>query len=592
MPRFRPVALASSLLALSLSLALPAGVQADWGGPLAFPIRTDAATRTLVGADGAKVTIVGDAAWSLLVQLSQAEVQQYLDDRRARGFNTVLVNLIEHKFADQAPANRYGQQPFLVAGDFSQPNDAYFDNAEWVVSQAELRGILVLLAPMYLGFTGSDEGWYNELVANGPVKARAYGAYVGRRFAAHRNVIWVHGGDQGPGAALDAVDAVVAGIKDFDTTNLHTAHPAPNSSSIDDYDRPWLGADAIYTPCGTTQAKTRAEWQRGRTMPIFHIEGYYEGEHTSTPACWLDQLYYTTLNGARGHVFGNNPIWFFGSGWPTALSSTGAQYVQHAAALFRSREGAELVPDVSGSIVAVNTGAFGNANYAAAAKAPSGRSVLVYLPVGGTIQIDTTQVPGPQFVAWWYNPRDGHSQNIGSFSTGGNAPFTAPDANQWVLVLDDPRIGSAPGSPGLANRYRIYSDITKEHHYTTDENEYTVLGTRGWVQEGIAHRVYRSTAPVNGITPVPLYRLYHSGIRQHLWTTDKNEYDTLATRNWGQEGIDGYILPAAVPGITVPLYRLSYKFLPIHLWTTDTNEYTVLAGRGWVQEGVAGHVAP
>ncbi len=144
----------------------------------------------------------------------------------------------------------------------------------------------------------------------------------------------------------------------------------------------------------------------------------------------------------------------------------------------------------------------------------------------------------------------------------------------------------------LSNRYRLFSDITKEHHYTTDLNEYTVLGTWGWVQEGIAHRVYTSPAPVDGVTPVPLYRLYHEGIRQHLWTSDRNEYDVLATWGWTQEGIDGYILPAEVPGVTKPLYRLAYAYLPLHLWTTDLNEYTVLPSWGWIQEGVVGHVVP
>lgn len=172
-----------------------------------------------------------------------------------------------------------------------------------------------------------------------------------------------------------------------------------------------------------------------------------------------------------------------------------------------------------------------------------------------------------------------------------NPAFAALQANDFEVV----HLGWKPLPPapsGLANRYRLYSDVTKEHHYTTDEYEYLVLGTRGWVQEGIAHRVYKDTTPVSGVTPVPLFRLYHPGIQQHLWTTDANEYAVLATRGWTQEGVDGHILPVAVTGVTTPLYRLAYRYLPLHLWTADRNEYDVLAGRDWVQEGVAGHVAP
>ena len=147
-----------------------------------------------------------------------------------------------------------------------------------------------------------------------------------------------------------------------------------------------------------------------------------------------------------------------------------------------------------------------------------------------------------------------------------------------------------PADGTLVNRYRLYSDVTKEHHYTTDLNEYNTLGSRGWVQEGVAHQVYATNAEVLGLVPVPLYRLYHEAIQQHLWTTDANEYSVLATLGWTQEGTDGHILASAVPGVTTPLYRLAYAFLPLHLWTTDLNEYQVLATLGWIQEGIVGHV--
>jgi hypothetical protein len=38
-------------------------------------------------------------------------VVRYLDDRAGRGFNAIIVSLIEHKFATNAPATRAGVQP-------------------------------------------------------------------------------------------------------------------------------------------------------------------------------------------------------------------------------------------------------------------------------------------------------------------------------------------------------------------------------------------------------------------------------------------------------------------------------------------------
>jgi hypothetical protein len=177
------------------------------------------------------------------------------------------------------------------------------------------------------------------------------------------------------------------------------------------------------------------------------------------------------------------------------------------------------------------------------------------------------------------------------FDAGFHSQFRTLQASDFEVV----QLGwkpPPPGPAGLASRYRLYHDGTKEHHYTTDEYEYLVLGTWGWVQEGVAHRVYRDATPVGGVTPVPLYRLYHPGVQQHHWTVDSNEYDVLGSLGWIQEGVDGYILPVAVAGVTTPLYRLAHSVLPLHLWTTDANEYAVLANQGWIQEGVAGHVVP
>jgi hypothetical protein len=87
--------------------------------------------------------------------------------------------------------------------------------------------------------------------------------------------------------------------------------------------------------------------------------------------------------------------------------------------------------------------------------------------------------------------------------------------------------------------------------------------------------------------------LYNPASYQHHWTTDANEYNVLGTMGWTKEGIDGYILPTAVTG-SVPLYRLYLNaYGGLHLWTTDANEKNVLSTTaGWKDEGVAGYVVP
>ena len=144
----------------------------------------------------------------------------------------------------------------------------------------------------------------------------------------------------------------------------------------------------------------------------------------------------------------------------------------------------------------------------------------------------------------------------------------------------------------LLTRYRLYHDGTKEHLYTTDTNEYSVLATRGWLAEGAIYQLYPGAGSLNGVAAVPFYRLYNRISLQHHWTTDANEYNVLGQGDWTREGIDGYILPSSVAG-SMPVYRLYLNaFGGLHLWTTDLNEKTVLSTRGWVYEGVAGYVVP
>jgi uncharacterized repeat protein (TIGR01451 family) len=141
-------------------------------------------------------------------------------------------------------------------------------------------------------------------------------------------------------------------------------------------------------------------------------------------------------------------------------------------------------------------------------------------------------------------------------------------------------------------RYRLYSDGTKEHLFTTDLNEYNVLGANGWSQEGTVGKVLNNPGSFNGVQATPYYRLYNTSSTWHHWTTDANEYYTLIQfTNWNGEGVDGYILPTLTAGAT-QLYRLLYPFVPgLHHWTIDANEYnTLISQYGWTGEGGAGFV--
>ena len=413
-----------------------------------FPVRTEPDKRHLVDAGDKPFLIQGDAAWSLIVQLTQAEVDQYLDDRKARGFNTLLVNLIEHRFSDSPPNNAYGQRPFLTPGDFSTPNDQYFAHADWVLSRAAEKGFLVLLVPAYLGYGGGDEGWYADMVANGSAKLRSYGRYLGQRYKDYTNILWTYGGDYNP-PDRSLVEAIADGIREYQPGAPGTAHTAPETAAIEFWGgEPWLQVNTVYT-YSPVYERSLQQYERPEQLPFFLLETTYENEHDVTTRQLRTQAYHALLSGAAGQVFGNNPIWHFnGPGlypttltWQQALQGAGSRSMAHVWGLFAALEWWRLEPDVDNSLL---TAGLGTGQDRAVSAAAGDRSfAIAYLPTVRNVSVNLGGMAGPHVAARWYDPTDG------SFTVVTGSPFPASGAHlfrpggdnsdgdgDWVLVLE------------------------------------------------------------------------------------------------------------------------------------------------------------
>jgi hypothetical protein len=400
------------------------------------PFRVSENHRYLIDRDGRPVFLQADAGWSLIANLSKEDAATYLEDRRAKGFNAVLVNLLEHKFARNAPRNFYGDAPFASLTDWSAPNEAYFAHADWVIRKAAETGITVLLAPVYLGYPGSDDGFIDEVMANGPEKLLLYGQYLGRRYSRFDNIIWVMGGDRDPGPARQNVDMIAFGIRQFDKRHLFTAHCHPESVVTEQYPGPWLDISNTYT-YQVIQTRLIEEYNRKPIMPFFMIESIYEGEHNSSEMQIRRQAYWTILSGGFGNVFGNHPIWEFSSGWQAALDATGSVSMMHWGKLFRSRPWFDLVPDQSHKVISDGLGEFWGFDYLGAAQTSDGSTVIAYMPTARTITVNMTKLPQGQVKAWWFDPRTGKASLAGTFPAEGARQFTPSGSGDWVLVLDD-----------------------------------------------------------------------------------------------------------------------------------------------------------
>ncbi|GAB4108257.1 MAG: DUF4038 domain-containing protein [Acidobacteriota bacterium] len=444
------------LWALGALLGLKDAVRAE-----DFPLRISQDRRYLETAEGRPFLVVGDTAWSLIAQLREEEVVEYLDDRRARGFNAIIVNLIEHKFAERAPAKLDGEPPFLADGDFSRPNPRYFSYAHWVVEAAHLRGISVWLCPAYLGWDGGDEGFFREVKAAGPRVLRAYGRYVGERFRDLPNVVWMAGGDYAlPESERWTGHELAAGIREGGASQLMTAHGGQTSAVATFGDASWLDIETVYSYRPDLWKEFRAAYRQVPVRPFVLIESTYEGEHGAPPERIRRQAWWGLLNGACGQFFGNNPIWYFdGPGfvhmrsapsWREALGLAGSRDTSRLGRFFATLPWHELVPDLDGRLVV--GGAGDDSAKAVAAHTADWRLAVVYIPADGSsrreLTLDLSRFEGG-VAGRWFNPaaEGGEAPAVGSLSAGRMQKLLTPGdngtgASDWVLVLESRQAGN------------------------------------------------------------------------------------------------------------------------------------------------------
>ena len=443
--------LQSVLMAGALLAAMATGSLAcERSGGTKFPLRIESGKNYPVDREGHPFFMHGDSPWSLIGDLTDEDAYLYLEDRKARGFNTVLVNLIEHRFSRNAPADAYGDRPFADNQDFVVPNEAYFAHADRILQRACDLGFLVLLAPAYLGYGGGGDGWYQEMAAAGAGELAAYGHFVGRRYRRFDNIMWVNGGDYDP-PDKELVRAVAQGVMKEDPDALSTVHGAPETAPLEFWGHePWLRLNNVYT-YGPVYAAAIREHDAGRGMPFFLMESAYEFEHDADQFQVRVQAYQAILSGAFGHLYGNNPIWHFGgpglwSGdltWQKALDSPGARSMQILHEYFSSIRWWDLEPDTWDDLLIAGQGSYHARTLAARTR--DGSLALVYLTAGRGVTLDLTKLAGPQVSARWVDPSSGGSETVpGSPFSAQLRYFDPPkgDHADWLLELRSPPVQS------------------------------------------------------------------------------------------------------------------------------------------------------
>ncbi|WP_119071477.1 glycoside hydrolase family 140 protein [Aggregatilinea lenta] len=421
--------------------------------------------RFLVYEDGTPFFWLGDTAWELFHRTTREEAEYYLENRLQKGFN-VIKAVILAEFDGLHVPNAYGDLP-LHDDDPARPNERYFRYVDTILDLAAEKGLYVGLLP-----TWGDK--VNLMWGLGPVifddqNARAYGEFVGSRYASRPNVIWIIGGDR-PEQSPDGADyssvwrAMVSGIQS--ATNgkaFFTYHPmGQRSSAMGFHDDDWLHLNMWQSG---HMARDLPNWEwiaqdyaRTPVKPVLDGEPAYE-DHPIDPFTrkWAPeygrfraydvrkQAYRAVFAGACGHTYGHHSIWQMYSPervpvnfphpfWREALNRPGAGQMMFLRQLLEAWPYLTRVPDQTLLISEPGEGPY----HVQATRASDGSYALVYIPTEDqTVRIDMSKFASNNVRIQWFDPRHGTTTPLGKIHGASVAEFTTPqEGPDWVLMLD------------------------------------------------------------------------------------------------------------------------------------------------------------
>lgn len=418
--------------------------------------------------DGKRFFWLADTAWSLFVNLDRAETQDYLDVRAEQGFTAIQAVAIFPSAGGPGP-NRYGDSPYgsglddLTITSGSDPEDDeeydYWDHVEWVIAEAAKRDLVVGILPVWA------DKQAGSLVTT--ENAYEYGKFLGERFGAEENVVWIMGGDAPADGVEDVWRELADGISAAGGRQPMTYHPRGDQTSIQWFaNDDWIDFHMLQGGhCLRYEVRhklLRTTYAAG--LPFIDGEPIYE-DH---PYCWEQppdgfstaqdvrrDAYWAVLGGAAGHTYGHHAVWQFltedkapelgGRGtWTEALDFPAAWQMRHVRHLIESRPRVEPADDL---LSEVGSGA----ERIAAAIDDDGSTLLVYTAAGREIEVDLLALRGKYAQPWWYDPRTGEATPLDEVVSDGPVRFTPPDDHDWVLVVDDTAAGySEPGKRSIA----------------------------------------------------------------------------------------------------------------------------------------------
>jgi hypothetical protein len=436
------------LLVATLCAAVLAPPLAAAEARAAFPLKVSANRRYLEDQAGRPFFVMGDTPW-FIQKLKLEDARMLMDDRVARGFNTLFLELLDDSRIPSVDG--YGNGAFESPSNITRPVEAYWNYAGQIMEEARQRGLFVIHNSIWFG--AGDGLWLHHVT---PQNCRVYGEFLAKRFARFPNLLWMHVGDRIPDARLTACTReLAAAVERHAPHQLQTAHLAHEfASAAHFHDDAWLDVNMAYT-YGAAYLHVLPEYQRANPVrPVLFGETGYEAEPNAihllpdaqagdlwTPFRIRRNAWWGVLSGACGYCAGTR-LWRWEPNWRETMQVRSTREAPHLLRGLQTIAWWRLAPDVKHEFVTAGFGAWKQADYVTAARAEDGSCGVVYLPTPRTITVDLARLRSP-VTARWFDPTAGVLQPVAGspFANHDRHEFTPPGKNaagesDWVLVLE------------------------------------------------------------------------------------------------------------------------------------------------------------
>lgn len=313
--------------------------------------RMSAGGRSLVHADGTPAVLVADTAWALPWRATETDVAQYAADRRAKGFNAVLLMSLQPDMRATGPSDRHADEGFDVAfadlpdGELTDINVGYFQTLDRLLGILLDHDIVPVLQPVFQGF-----GWKGLGAAGTVIDSRQYARYcrylVARYGAAP--VVYLVGAD-----GWGTESQIEAGGREIDAWDCYGQptgiHYNPAASNRAHQDADWLDFQWCQTGHSGAHVPERVAdmWRNEPVKAVANGEPTYErtGSEGTADGWWQGHEAWSNLcaGATMGVVYGAANLWqwklhadepghshyFLGpaGSWRDALEYRGSTYI-------------------------------------------------------------------------------------------------------------------------------------------------------------------------------------------------------------------------------------------------------------------------